>query len=345
MVLFQPSYFSYNFYNEVIIVPFLENYILIPIVSGIVGFIIGWLFPKVVKKISTWWKKRIDKNVQELNISGSWTSIFLEETSLLNESVEIEQVGRMITAKLKFDKREYILEGEFKNQILLATYESNSRKKDERGTIVLRFINENLLSGYCTFVYKNRQVYNSPYVLISNNSHKPDKGTYQFCNSCVGKFDCCCNCETIDMPILLPFEAKRISVISRKGIDDFASKLSSNLYQMNRTDNDPHKGCIFFQNNKCSIYKDRPIDCRLFPFDFKEIDGEYWLIYYDQICNAIPTNEDEIKMCAHCMRPLLDLVTPYMSECSHPVFSQRLQTQHYNALFPIHKIRDDKIDL
>lgn len=248
-------------------------------------------------------------------------------------------------ATLKFENRTYELVGEFKNQILVATYESKNRRKDERGTIVLRLINENLLSGYCTFIYRNKQVYNSTYVLVTNSSHKPDKGTYYFCNSCVGKFDCCCNCESIDMPILLPFEAKKISVKSRMKLEDFASKLTANLYQMKRLDDDEKKGCIFFQNNRCSIYQDRPIDCRLFPFDFKEFDGEYWVIYYDQICSAIPTDLDEIKMCAHTMRPLLELASPYLSECSDPRFCKRLDSQHYSKLFPINQIRDDKIDI
>ena len=83
----------------------------------------------------------------------------------------------------------------------------------------------------------------------------------------------------------------------------------------------------------------------LFPFDFKEFDGEYWVIYYDQVCNSIPTDVDEIKMCAHSMRPLLELTEPYLSECSNPVFSKRLISQHYIKLFPISKIRDDQIDI
>lgn len=277
-----------------------------------------------MKKIKKYRQKKIQSQVNELNISGEWTSIFLEETTLLNENVIIEQIGRDVTATLKFENRTYELVGEFKNQILVATYESKNRRKDERGTIVLRLINENLLSGYCTFIYRNKQVYNSTYVLVANSSHKPDKGTYYFCNSCVGKFDCCCNCESIDMPILLPFEAKKISVKSRMKLEDFASKLTANLYQMKRLDDDEKKGCIFFQNNRCSIYQDRPIDCPLFPFDFKEFDGEYWVIYYDQICSAIPTDLDEIKMCAHAIRPLLELASPYLSECSDPRFCKRL---------------------
>ena len=89
-----------------------------------------------------------------------------------------------------------------------------------------------MLSGYCTIVYKNKQVYNSPYVLTLSSEHKVNKGTYQFCNGCIGKFNCCCNCEEIDMPILLPSEADTISCITKRSINSFAKKLTANLYQM-----------------------------------------------------------------------------------------------------------------
>lgn len=314
------------------------------IISGVLGAVLGWGVPRLFQKLKIRREAQLDKKVPELNISGDWTSIFLEETDILNESVNIEQIGRKITATLKLLKRTYEFNGEFKNQILVGSYVSKERRKDERGTIVLRLINENLLSGYCTFIYKNKQVYNSPYVLVSNSSHKPDKGTYHFCNSCVGKFDCCCNCESIDAPILLPFEAEKISVSCRKEINDFAEKLTANLYQMRRDDNDDQKGCIFFQNSMCTIYNNRPLDCRLFPFDFKEIDGKYWVVYYHQICSAIPKDVNEIKMCAHAMRPLLELASPYLSECSNPVFSKRLASQPYKKLFPIGQIMNDTID-
>lgn len=318
-----------------------QNYVWVPIISAIIGGALSLLVP-------FWWKKwqksrkiKLDKQIDEFNISGDWNSVFIEEKDIQMEKVHIDQIGRMVTATMGLGNRVYNFAGEFKNQILVGSYESSSKKKDERGTIVLRYINENLLSGYCTFVYKNRQVYNSPYILTLSSYHKVDKGTYQFCNGCVGKFDCCCNCESIDMPILLPFEAKRIATITRKSIESFAEKKSNNLYQMKRVNNDPERECIFFQNSRCSIYQDRPIDCRMFPFDFKEIDGEYWVIYYNKVCNAIPTEKDEIEACGYNMRPLLDIVMPYMSECSDLVFSERLDKQEYIKLFTVNHLRDD----
>lgn len=319
-----------------------QNYIWVPIISAIIGTLLGWGGPIIIKYLKRKRDKRINESVDEISIEGDWNSFFGEEKYLQTEEVHLNQLGREVTGSMKLGNRIYEFKGEFKNQILLGTYESKNRRKDERGTIVLRYINEKMLSGYCTFIYKNKQVYNSPYVLTLSSEHKVHKGTYQFCNGCIGKFNCCCNCEEIDMPILLPFEAENISRITKRSIDSFAIKLTNNLYQMRRANDDEKRECVFFQNSQCSIYANRPTDCRMFPFDFKEIDGEYWVIYYNKVCQAIPSNKDEIEMCAHNMRPLLNIVLPYISECSDPIFSKRLLGQECIKLFPINKIIDDQ---
>lgn len=323
-----------------------QNFIWVPIISAIIGGLLTLAIPKIFSAIGKFIRKKISKSVDIINIAGEWNSFFHEEDIIQSEKVVLEQSGQYITGTITLDKTSYKFEGEFKNHILTGTYRSKNPKKYESGTITVRRINEDLMSGYCTFVYRDKQVYNSPYVLSSASSHKVNRGTYPFCNTCVGKFDCCCNCNEIDMPILLPNEAENISRISRLGVDEFAKKLTNNLYQMKRDNNDPNKGCIFFKNNSCTIYENRPIDCRLFPFDFKEINGEYWLIYYDNIkvCKALPKDKKEIDSCAHNIRPLLDMVLPYMSECSDPIFCQRLQKQSYIKLFPIDKIRDDNFN-
>lgn len=278
-----------------------------------------------------------------IDISGKWNSFFHEGEIIQSELVELKQEGRKINGEITLEDRKYILNAEFKNQILIGTYVSDNRKKDERGTLVLRRINENLLSGYCTFVYMDKQVYSSPYILTNFSYHNAKKGTYSFCNSCVGLLDCCCNCNQIDMPIILPSEAKNIESFSRKPIKEFAKKMTGNLYQMRRENDDDSKGCIFFIDKKCSIYEHRPIDCRLFPFDFKEINGEYWLIYYNNsdICKAFPKDLNEIKNYAHNIRPLLDMILPYMSECLDPIFCKRLNNQSYVKLFAIKSLKED----
>lgn len=325
---------------------FIKDFFWVPIISAIVGGLITIFVPRLFLIIGGKIKRKINKSIDIINIEGDWNSFFHEEDIIKSEKVILKQEGQYITGFITLGATRYEFKGEFKNQILTGTYCSKNPKKYESGTITVRRINEFLMSGYCTFVYKDKQVYNSPYVLSNESHHKVSKGTYPFCNTCVGKFDCCCNCNEIDMPILLPNEADSISRYSRLSIDSFAKKITTNLYQMKREDDNALKGCHFFQNNKCTIYEHRPIDCRLFPFDFKDINGEYWLVYYDNInvCKAIPTNKKEIEYCAHNTRPLLEMVLPYMSECSDPIFCERLKSQSYIKLFPINKIRDDVLD-
>lgn len=320
-----------------------ENYIYVPIISAIVGGIISIFVPKITKMVVGAIKKQVNKRADIMDISGIWSSFFHEGDKIRSESIRLNQEGQVIKGEIDFGSRKYLLNGEFKNQILIATYISNNRRKDERGAIVLRRINEDLLSGFCTFVYKDKQVYSSPYVMVTESSHDVKKGTYNFCNSCIGRFDCCCNCNKIDMPIILPTEIERIQALSRRPKDEFAKKITNNLYQMRRVKDEEENGCIFFINHSCSIYDVRPIDCRLFPFDFKEIEGEYWLIYYNdiEICKALPTDKDEIKRYAHNIRPLLDMMLPYLSECLDPKFCTRLDKQHYEKLFTIKELRED----
>lgn len=38
--------------------------------------------------------------------------------------------------------------------------------------------------------------------------------------------------------------------------------------------------CVFWNENKCSIYEHRPFDCRAYPFDILKINGKYhWIVY------------------------------------------------------------------
>lgn len=327
-----------------------QNYLWVPVISAIIGGLLSLGVPFVFSMIGKAITKRINSAADVINIAGDWESFFHEEDVIQSEHVELNQSGQFVTGIITLNNSNktstvYTFTGEFRNHILTGKYVSNNAKKYESGTITVRRINEDLMSGYCTFVYRDKQVYNSPYVLSRSGYHKVQKGTYAFCNTCVGKLDCCCNCNEIDMPILLPNEVENISRLFRKPINEFAEKLTNNLYQMKRDNNDKTKGCVFFKNNGCTIYENRPLDCRLFPFDFKEIDGEYWLIYYDdvKVCKALPKDKKELECCAHNIRPLLDMILPYMSECSDPIFCQKLQKQTYQKLFPINKIRDDNV--
>ena len=113
------------------------------IISFILGLVIAFFTPKVIKYLQNFTKR----SVKSLSIEGQWKSSFIEEKKIYSEDVVISQRGELITATMQMNNRVYNFKGEFKNQILVGTYESKSNKKDERGSIVLRYVNESLLSG------------------------------------------------------------------------------------------------------------------------------------------------------------------------------------------------------
>lgn len=51
--------------------------------------------------------------------------------------------------------------------------------------------------------------------------------------------------------------------------------------------------CRYFVDNKCQIYNERPLDCRIFPLDLIEEDDEYWWVIlkncskYDKISEKL----------------------------------------------------------
>ena len=95
-----------------------ENFIYVPIISAIIGAIFSIIVPQIWTKIWGKIKKRIDKKVDNIDISGAWNSFFHEGDSIQSELVELNQEGQIINGKMVLGKREYKLQGDFKNQIL-----------------------------------------------------------------------------------------------------------------------------------------------------------------------------------------------------------------------------------
>jgi len=98
------------------------------------------------------------------------------------------------------------------------------------------------------------------------------------CGSCTGK-SCCTD---FARPILFPTDVNRLVHIK---------KFSSDFIQEIMVENKPIRiikhttdsnACILWDKEKkfCSIYEDRPFDCRMFPFDIDWIDNQYhWIVY------------------------------------------------------------------
>lgn len=106
-----------------------QNYIWVPITSGIIGAVLGWGIPKILKYYQRRREIRVNESVDEISIEGDWNSFFAEEKNLQTEDVHLSQLGREITGNMKLSNRIYDFKGEFKNQILLGTYESKKSSK------------------------------------------------------------------------------------------------------------------------------------------------------------------------------------------------------------------------
>lgn len=280
-----------------------------------------------------------DENVDELSIAGEWVSMFVEGNNILHENIQITQKGRKVIAHFTLGTRKYEFQGQFKNRILMGEYHSEQNaRKDERGNMMLKLIGDSMLSGQITFVYNNEQVSTSPYVWVLKSKHDLSQGAYGFCSSCVAvNRKCCCANDDVDMPILLPFEVEQISKKYHIDKNDFAQLRSQNLSQMKRVKiDDTLDGCYFYDGQKCKIYENRPIDCRLFPFDVIFENGKYRLVYYTSVCPSIDLSVD-VDTYAHNIKPLLSLMYPYLSESTFTEFNQKLKHHTKKDVGPLTK--------
>lgn len=107
-------------------------------------------------------------------------------------------------------------------------------------------------------------------------------GTYSFCRGCPRERNCCVRVRpsgSINRPILFLDEVRRIERHTGKQALDFSTPLG--LQSHTRLMKSTSLGCLFCQGGKCAIYKVRPLDCRLFPFDLIEKPGGaiVWIVY------------------------------------------------------------------
>ena len=122
---------------------------------------------------------------------------------------------------------------------------------------------------------------------------------------------------------------------------EFCESRSQNLYQMKRRPiaGTNLNGCHFYDGQRCTIYNERPIDCRLFPFDIAFLEGEYKLIYYTSICpSCVGLSASEIEEISHTIKPFLTLMQPFLSECTFTQYNEKLRLHNYRVVGPLSKI-------
>jgi Fe-S-cluster containining protein len=108
------------------------------------------------------------------------------------------------------------------------------------------------------------------------------------CNRC-GR--CCGDIEyTIRHVLLLKSDADRISKETSLEVNEFADEVvgfEPYIYEMKK----PEVGkCIFLKDNRCSIYELRPLICRFYPFELKNLGDNRYTFLYTKKCPGIVTS-------------------------------------------------------
>jgi Fe-S-cluster containining protein len=115
-------------------------------------------------------------------------------------------------------------------------------------------------------------------MLVKNNS------TYSICNDCPSEGNCCSRAKPngrVDSPFLSSGDIDRIG-LDLNQYSEIRTYGDESVRVIKTSDN----GCYFYKDGKCSIYSERPIDCRLFPLDIIEnSQGGLTWIAYTNLCH------------------------------------------------------------
>ena len=105
---------------------------------------------------------------------------------------------------------------------------------------------------------------------------------------CVRCARCCGDTkDKIRSILLLKIEADHVSKRTLMDLDMFAEKIEGfqpYIYQMRKTEDGK---CVFLKDNSCSIYLIRPLICRFYPFQLKNLGNNRYAFAYTHECSGI----------------------------------------------------------
>ncbi|UCH70038.1 MAG: YkgJ family cysteine cluster protein [Candidatus Bathyarchaeota archaeon] len=101
----------------------------------------------------------------------------------------------------------------------------------------------------------------------------------------------CCRDTTdrVRSILLLKIEIDRISKKTLTELDEFAEKIEGfepYIYRMRKTENGK---CVFLKGNSCSIYQMRPLICRFYPLQLKNMGNSRYVFAHTDECSGIGT--------------------------------------------------------
>ena len=100
---------------------------------------------------------------------------------------------------------------------------------------------------------------------------------------------CCGDTEdTVRHVLLLKTEAEKISNKMTKQIEEFADEIfgfEPYIYELKKTEADGK--CIFLDKKRCTIYDIRPLICRFYPFELKNLGNNDYSFLFTTKCEGI----------------------------------------------------------
>lgn len=124
-------------------------------------------------------------------------------------------------------------------------------------------------------------------MILNNADMHKELGEFSECINCPSNYNCCSKAKkhgSIESPVMFDWEVDEVVEFYKLPKTVF---IDNDRYPSSNSLNsviDGTCGCVFFDGHSCAIYKLRPIVCKLFPFDIKEINGLIYWIRYTDIC-------------------------------------------------------------
>lgn len=104
----------------------------------------------------------------------------------------------------------------------------------------------------------------------------------QLCETC--NHTACCT--GFDAPFLFETDIKKLRQIGKDDEKFIEEVRVADIFVKSLKKKDSSTNCILWDEdtNKCTIYDQRPFDCKMFPFDIMKINGDYrWILF---TCNS-----------------------------------------------------------
>ena len=106
---------------------------------------------------------------------------------------------------------------------------------------------------------------------------------------CQGSGNCCVSRESYGYVYLSTNDLKRFAEYFNLSIKDFKSKyyeITDGFIHLTEKKNINGK-CIFLKNNRCTVYKSRPTQCRTWPFWNENMEAKIWNEEIQSLCPGV----------------------------------------------------------